>query len=85
MITKIQLVAALNVAKNAQTQIDAAVAAKAAAETALSEANAKNTSLEVSLAAVTSERDGFKANSDIITDPDVVALVDSIVPPEPVV
>ena len=82
MITKIQLVAALNVAKNAQTQIDAAVAA---AETALFEANAHNTSLEVSLAAVTSERDGFKANSDIITDPDVVALVDSIVPPEPVV
>lgn len=85
VITKNQLIAALNVAKDAQIRIDAALAAKAAAEISLAEANTKNTSLEVSLAAISAERDAFKINSDIITDSEVVDLVNSIVPPEPVV
>lgn len=83
MITKAQLVAALNVAKNAAAEISAAVAAKVAAETALAESVAQNTALEVSLAAVSAERDEFKPAHEVLTDSEVVALVNELAPVVP--
>ena len=66
-LTKERLVAALNVAKNAQAEIDAAKAGEAAAV--------------AELATVTAQRDEYKVGNDIVNDPEVVALVDEIVPP----
>lgn len=85
MITKVRLLAALNLAKVAHDETVAVQALLDAANVALTEANSKNTSLEVSLAAVTAERDAFKSANDVLTDPEVTALVDELVPVEPVV
>lgn len=102
MITKARLLAALNVAKHAQADVDAAHAETAAAkaETAtvqalldianadLADEQAKNTSLQVSLAAVSDERDSFKADHETLADPEVNAIVDELapeIPAEPVV
>lgn len=80
MITKVRLLAALNLAKVAHDETVAVQALLDAATTALAEASAKNTSLEVSLAAVTAERDEFKSAHEVLTDAEVVALVDELSP-----
>ncbi len=65
-ITKERLITALNKAKGAQAEIDAAKAAEAAAK--------------ADLVTVTAERDSFKDDAAIVNDADVVALVDELVP-----
>ncbi len=63
-ITKDRLVEALNVAKSGKTDADAS--------------KAELDSVKKDLAEVTAERDLLKENGDILSDPDVEALVDSI-------
>lgn len=84
MITKVRLLAALNLAKVAHDETVAVQALLDAATTALAEANSKNTSLEVSLAAVTSDRDSFAPAHAILSDPDVVSLVNELAPSDAV-
>ncbi len=69
-VTKVRLITALNIAKNAKADVDAAKAAEEAAK--------------AELVTVTAERDSFKDDAAIVNDGEVVALVDELVPaPEP--